>query len=102
MTDTPIHSTLAHDPEFQDLVSAFVSELAARTGRIVNTVGRGDLDAAADLLHQLKGAAGIYGFNPIYQAAAEVEKLARDGSSEITEKVNALASLCKRATSTPE
>ena len=102
MTDTPIHSTLAHDPEFRDLVCAFVEELSARTGRIVNSIGRGDLDAAADLLHQLKGAAGIYGFNPIYQAAAEVEKLARDGSSEITEKVNALASLCKRATSTPE
>lgn len=102
MTDTPIHSTMANDPEFQDLVVAFVAELPSRTGRIMTSIGKGDLDAAADLLHQLKGAAGIYGFNPIFQAASEVEKLARDGSSDITEKADFLASLCKRATSLPQ
>jgi len=75
MTDTPIFSNLANDPDFHDLVSAFVIDLPIRSGTIIQAIRGGSFEDAAELLHQLKGASGIYGFHPIHLLAKEVESL---------------------------
>ncbi len=102
MPDSPIFSSMASDPEFHDLVLAFVEELPFRSDNILTHVKSGDLEDAAELLHQLKGAAGIYGFHPIHHLATEVESLARNSDENTEEAAIKLSQMCRRATAEPE
>ncbi|MDE0959570.1 MAG: Hpt domain-containing protein [Planctomycetota bacterium] len=97
MTDSPIFSKLANDPDFNDLVIAFVADLPNRTDRILTLIGSGTLDEAADALHQLKGSSGIFGFQPIHLLAKELEKMVRNSDPTIEEKAHELERLCQRA-----
>jgi HPt (histidine-containing phosphotransfer) domain-containing protein len=101
MTDTPIFSNLANDPDFHDLVSAFVIDLPIRSGTIIQAIRGGSFEDAAELLHQLKGASGIYGFHPIHLLAKEVESLIRSGDPNLEEKATELDRLCHRASAKP-
>ncbi len=101
MTNSPIFSKLANDPDFLDLVSAFVTDLPIRSGKILKSIRGGSLDDAAELLHQLKGASGIYGFHPIHLLAKEVEGMVRSGDPILEEKAIELEQLCLRASAEP-
>ncbi len=98
MTDTPIYSTMAGDPEFRDLLCAFVADLPNRANRIHDFLIGGQLAEACDVLHQLKGAAGIYGFKSIYQDAQQLEALVKNQGDHAVETAEQLISACKRAT----
>jgi HPt (histidine-containing phosphotransfer) domain-containing protein len=101
MTDTQIFSKLANDPDFRDLVIAFVADLPIRSGKILELIRGGSIDDAAELLHQLKGAAGIYGYQPIHLLAKEVESLLKNGDPILEEKAIELEQLCLRASAEP-
>lgn len=97
-TETPIHSTFADDPDMMELVEFFVDEIDDRVAQLDAAFHSKDSDTLKDLAHQLKGAAGGYGFQVISDAAAKVELPLKDGQAidTITSELNDLLSLCKR------
>ena len=56
-----------------EIIDAFVAGLPARMDALREAVDAGADDEAKRLAHQLKGAAGGYGFAPITVAAGELE-----------------------------
>ena len=103
-TNQPLFSDYADDPDMLELVEMFVSELPIRMTSIEQAMQQTDLAALAKVSHQLKGAAGGYGFMPITDAAAQVEKLAKveKDLEEIEDSIAQLLTLCRRATADPK
>ena len=97
--DRPLVSEFADDPEMADLVDLFVDELGDRIESLEQAMAASDLEQLRKLSHQLKGAAGGYGFMPITDLAGEVEKLVKNGQeiSTVAKSLQDLVSLCKRA-----
>jgi HPt (histidine-containing phosphotransfer) domain-containing protein len=95
-----IVSEFADDPEMAELVDFFLHDLEKHVTAIANAMQEADHDALRTLAHQLKGAAGGYGFPALTRAAAAVESslLAKQIElSQIGEKVEELIGLCRRA-----
>ena len=88
-------SELADDLEMGDLIERFVSGLSAQATRIDDAQAANDRKTVRRIAHQLKGAAGGYGFPTITTAAGRLE-LARDGDS-IDQALADLCNLCRRA-----
>lgn len=100
-SDGPLVSTLANDPDMVELVEFFVEEIDDRINRIQATAQADDMAGLRTVAHQLKGAAGGYGFEPISETAAELERLidvteADQVSEVIQHQVDELISLCRR------
>ncbi|MBX9788065.1 MAG: Hpt domain-containing protein [Pirellulales bacterium] len=94
----PLYSTLAADRALDDLVELFVDELpdrVARLQRLYDADERRELERAA---HQLKGAAGSYGFDPLTPAAARLENAlaTHDPSADVVSALAELIALCNR------
>lgn len=100
---TPLRSQFADDPDMADLVGIFVTELPSRVEGVVTAYRSGDVESLRRIAHQLKGAAGGYGFPTVGDAAAKVEKALKTSTdpagqlSQMTEDVRALVDLCWRA-----
>lgn len=64
----------------------------------------GDLDQLKVLAHQLKGAAGSYGFGPISVVCSQLEKVVLEGapSETILAAIARVADFCERATHLPD
>lgn len=96
----PIHSTFEGDPDLQDLVVQFVDELDRRVDGIRQAFVEHDMVALRRIAHQLKGAAGGYGFDPIGEAASRLEyDLLGDEAaiSSLSERVEDLIANCRAA-----
>ena len=101
----PLFSSLGSDPDLGEIVELFVNEMPNRVATALEQLENSDWEGLRRTAHQLKGAAGSYGFDMISPSAAEVEAAVRNGEPEqrIRETVNELIALCSRATSgTPE
>lgn len=81
-TAEPIYSTLLDDPEMFELVELFVSELPERLAQLEQAHSSGNMSELGRFAHQLKGAAGSYGFDAVTPFAARVERTARSGEPE--------------------
>jgi len=94
-----LYSTHAADPEMAEILRRFVSTLPARAAELRAEVEANDLTTLKKLVHQLKGAAGGYGFASISAAAADVEDSLRAGRDPATVRaaIDALVALCMRA-----
>jgi CheY-like chemotaxis protein len=97
----PLVSELAGDPDLADLVGTFVAELPVRVAAIEKALTAQESEQLRVLAHQLKGAAGGYGFPTITEAAKALEQSvkAQAGLDEIRAKIDGLAQLCNRASS---
>ena len=95
---TPIYSTLAADPDLAEIVEMFVDEMPGRTGAITAAWEACDREELGRLAHQLKGAAGSYGFDDVTPYAARLEKAARSDAddAEIQSAHDELMALCSR------
>jgi signal transduction histidine kinase/CheY-like chemotaxis protein/HPt (histidine-containing phosphotransfer) domain-containing protein len=95
----PLLSTFAEDPDLSEIVAAFIGSLPERVGEIRTAMERQDVQALRRLTHQLKGAAGGYGFAMITDAAAAVQDAIDRGAT--TKRVDGalfdLLLLCRRA-----
>jgi len=95
----PIRSEFADDEDMAELVEFFVGEMSDRIAAIEAAVNAGDTDRLATLAHQLKGAAGGYGFRVVSEVAAALEKAVRYDARPL-EQVNAevqdLIDICRR------
>lgn len=97
-------SEFAGDPDMQELVDLFVSELPDRVARLHSTWNQTQLDEVKRLAHQLKGASAGYGFPTIGAAAGKLEDALHASNSANQSSLNALKrdldnliDLCNRA-----
>lgn len=97
-------SEFAGDPDMQELVDLFVSELPDRVARLHSTWNQTQLDEVKRLAHQLKGASAGYGFPTIGAAAGKLVDALRASDSANQSSLNALKrdldnliDLCNRA-----
>lgn len=97
----PLLSDFANDPDMLELVEMFVVEMPNRVSAIETAVNEADMASIASFAHQLKGAAGGYGFGSITDAAAVVERQAKvyEQLDEVQGAIDQLLSLCRRASS---
>lgn len=99
----PIYSELAEDPDLRDLVETFVKEMPYRTALYEELLLAGHLEELRRAVHQLKGAAGSYGYPQITDAAAAVEHSIRTEApyDEVRQHVERLIRLCHAAKVAP-
>lgn len=76
-------SDLADDPDMHELIQQFLVHLGARMAVIEASRAPEHRATLATVAHQLKGAAGGYGFTPISDAARDVERFAKDRSAHV-------------------
>lgn len=96
----PLFSEMAGDEDMRELVEFFVEELQDRIQSLESAFGSNDADQLKTLAHQLKGAAGGYGFPSISECAATLESGVSGASGDISglkAEVDALVNLCRRA-----
>ncbi len=67
------------DPEFLELVQAFVAGLPEVIADLTRAVARGDLTRAAERAHQLRGSGGMYGYAALSTSAGRLEDAIRAG-----------------------
>jgi CheY-like chemotaxis protein/HPt (histidine-containing phosphotransfer) domain-containing protein/anti-sigma regulatory factor (Ser/Thr protein kinase) len=92
-------SDLADDPDMQELIGQFLQQLAARIAVIDASRSLGERKALASVAHQLKGAAGGYGYMSISEAARTVERYASAGGTqkECDDAIDKLLTRCRAA-----
>jgi HPt (histidine-containing phosphotransfer) domain-containing protein len=93
-----VFSALASDPDLRDLVELFARELPQRVEQIALAHDSGDWETLQRLAHQLKGAAGSYGFHQITPFAAGLEMAVKNGEPKqnIHRALAELIELCSR------
>jgi HPt (histidine-containing phosphotransfer) domain-containing protein len=97
--DELLFSPLAEDPDLAEVVGLFVQEMPERTGRMLERFAASDWEGLRRAAHQLKGAAGSYGFGAISPAAARLEDaiLHSRPEEEINRALQDLIALCGQA-----
>jgi HPt (histidine-containing phosphotransfer) domain-containing protein len=101
--NTLIHSTLAGDEDFSDLLSEFVKGLASRQQSLREYLQNRDEQRLTRLIHQLKGACGGYGFSSLTDAAGKIEDQLRGGCSldELVTQIESFIDTLSLVTSAP-
>lgn len=96
-------SDLANDPSMIELIELYVDEMPDKVAAIEQTLADGNYQDLARIAHQIKGSAGGYGFAPITQHAALVERSALNQTDlpELDRQVRNLIKLCLRAKAKP-
>jgi signal transduction histidine kinase/CheY-like chemotaxis protein/HPt (histidine-containing phosphotransfer) domain-containing protein len=94
----PLYSDFADDPEMDELIAGFVERLPGTLEDIHSALQAGDIERPRRLAHQLKGAAGGYGFMPVSRDAAALEMAVFDDvtPAELAAAVERLAHTCSR------
>src|SRR5439155_22160368 len=98
-TDAGSNATLVKlmsKPGTAKLVERFLAGLGQRVAAIRDALSASEMNQLKVLAHQLKGAAGGYGFAAISQASAKLESAIVTGadSTTISAAVSALAATC--------
>jgi HPt (histidine-containing phosphotransfer) domain-containing protein len=93
-----LYSELSRDPELAELVDAFVAEIPNRVAQITEQAEAHDWEKLGRTAHQLKGAAGSYGFHAVTRPAFRLEQAAakRANEGQILAAVTELVELCRR------
>jgi CheY-like chemotaxis protein/HPt (histidine-containing phosphotransfer) domain-containing protein len=95
----PIRSTLPEGNEkFRKLIAQFALRLDERLKIVARSHAQGNRQEIADFAHWLKGAGGTIGFNEFTVPAGNLEKLAKNGSSDadIEQSIECLKGLAAR------
>ena len=81
-TEAVYYSVLGDDPDLSDIVALFVEEMPLRVRHLRGHFRCANWEELGRLAHQLKGAAGSYGFDQLTPFAARLEKTVRSGESQ--------------------
>lgn len=94
----PIFSKLAGDPDMSELVDLFVDEIPRRLDALESHFVAGDMAKLGQTAHQIKGAAGSYGFSEVTPIAAKLEYAtkANEPETRVREALEELLSTCRR------
>ena len=82
-----VRSTLEHEPSIRKLLGKFISRLPERVATMQGLLREQSVEELRQAVHQLKGAAGGYGFPQVTEAAGRAEQKIRQ--SEPLEAVKA-------------
>jgi len=98
-TPIPLVSTFHDDEDMKEIVHQFVRDLPERSSAILRASQAEDVETLRRLAHQLKGAAGGYGFPRLTEVAGVVETAIAEGRAIglVQGHVEELAALCRRA-----
>jgi HPt (histidine-containing phosphotransfer) domain-containing protein len=93
-----IYSRLGDDPDLGDLVGEFVAELPTRIAALEAEAHSNNWPQVTRFAHQLKGAAGSYGFDALTPYARDLEAAARDGAEaeSVLRTLHELIEACRR------
>ena len=93
-----IYSVFASDPVLSELVEMYVAEMPDRIAALVQAFAGSDREIMRRSAHQMKGAAGSYGFDCLTQSAATLESTVGDNlpEAEIQRSLDDLVQLCRR------
>jgi len=93
-----IHSSMADDPDYGELVVLYVDEMPDRIAALEQAFDSGNMEDLRRAAHQMKDAAGSYGFDQLTPLAAAVECTVRNGELEdnIQKTLRDLIDLCRR------
>jgi HPt (histidine-containing phosphotransfer) domain-containing protein len=95
-----VRSIFADDPQFQCVLASFVENLSDRQRDLEESFARGELQRLATLAHQLKGAAGGYGFADLSERAAALEMACQDCEIQaIGDRLESVVDLLSRISS---
>ena len=95
-TSRAIVSELTDDEDMVELVERFVGSLGAQATKLDDAQSANDRESIRRIAHQIKGAAGGYGFPSITTAASVLEHAAREGDS-IDQPLAEVTDQCRRA-----
>jgi PAS domain S-box-containing protein len=93
-----IKSSLAGNARMMKIIPEFVSGLPEEVRKMNDLLQRNDLVALQHVVHQLLGASGGYGFDPVTEPAARAEESIKTGKAleAITAEVNTLIDVIRR------
>jgi CheY-like chemotaxis protein len=93
-----IRSSLADDPRMLEIIPAFVERLPGKVQKMLDFLERQDLVALQQVVHELVGAAGGYGFAPVSPQARRAEQAIRahDDVASIAAEITSLIELIRR------
>ena len=94
----PLYSSFGDDPDLGEIVQMFVEEMPDRIATLLDQLQASDWEGLRRTAHQLKGAAGSYGFDVLTDTAADLESHVRQGDPEtqIHAAVEELVDMCRR------
>ena len=93
-----IRSDLRGEPEVQQFLGSFISHLPQAVGRLSVLIRKENLAELREVLHQLKGTGGLYGFPQITDAAEAAQNRvdAEQSLADIASEVKALVEIIRR------
>jgi len=99
-TESKLFDGLLDDATVDQLVEEYAQTLPMKADAMENALGTHDLDLLAELTHELKGVAGMYGFSRVAEKAVSLQQLAAECENlrTLEEAVAELAGLCREAT----
>ncbi len=94
----PIYSTFGGDPVLGEMVELYVAEMPDRIASLEQAFSDADDVGLRRNAHQMKGAAGSYGFDLLTEFAAKLEASVRDGRprQQIQRALDELTERCRR------
>lgn len=97
------YSTLADDVEFVELVEQFVNDLPKRMQTLEEALAVENYELLRCVAHQLKGAFGSYGYQPLAEAACQLEQDLSGGKQfdAVRDQVTQLIFMCQNASAAP-
>ncbi len=97
--DDRLISEFANDADMVEIIEMFLDGLEERVTSLDAVYGASDLNQLGSIAHQLKGAAGGYGYPIISRLACDVERLAKAGEADdvLRSTLDRLVLMCRRA-----
>jgi HPt (histidine-containing phosphotransfer) domain-containing protein len=102
MTDgKPIYSSFGSDSDMGELVQMFVEEMPDRIAVFERASAQGDKEWLRRAAHQMKDAAGNFGFDQLTPLAVAVEDAIRanDPEEQVLNSLRELIGLCRQVRS---
>jgi CheY-like chemotaxis protein len=93
-----IKSSLGDNPRMQAIIPEFVDGLPGQVRMMTDLLERKDLAALQKVVHQLRGASGGYGFEPITEPANRAEESIKAGNApeSIAAEIKSLIEVIRR------
>jgi PAS domain S-box-containing protein len=94
----PIKSSLSGDPRMREIIPGFVGRLPGKVRKMLDLMEQHDLPALQNVVHELLGTGGGYGFPAVSESARQAQESIRGGGTfeTITSEVNSLIAIIRR------
>ena len=93
-----VRSTRENDPVLSEILGDYIADLPKYVGEMAELLERSEHDALRQLVHQLKGSGGGYGFPMVTQlaASAEAQIICTDSAERLASEIEQLSAYIRR------